>query len=156
MPENVKTIEDVLLSTGKYIGPTVGTSMLPMLKNRRDTIVVQAKAERLKPLDVALYKRGSLYILHRVLKVTDTGYIIRGDNCYYDEIVAEEDVIGVLTEFFRKKTHYYCTDEKYLKYVRKRIKHYKSRRFFVLTWRKIFLGIKKPIKWILRWDKRKK
>lgn len=156
MPENVKTIEEVLLATGKYIGPTVGTSMLPMLKNRRDTIVVKAKTERLKPLDVALYKRGNLYILHRVLKVTDTGYIIRGDNCYYDEIVPEEDVIGVLTEFFRKKTHYYCTDEKYLKYVKKRIKHYKSRRFFVLTWRKIVAGVKKPIKWILRWDKRKK
>ncbi|MBO5481256.1 MAG: S24/S26 family peptidase [Clostridia bacterium] len=156
MPENVKTIEEVLLETGKYIGPTVGTSMLPMLKNRRDTIVVKAKTERLKPLDVALYKRGNLYILHRVLKVTDTGYIIRGDNCYYDEIVPEEDVIGVLTEFFRKKTHYYCTDEKYLKYVKKRIKHYKSRRFFVLTWRKIVAGVKKPIKWILRWDKRKK
>lgn len=154
MPENVKTIEEVLLETGKYIGPTVGTSMLPMLKNRRDTIVVKAKTERLKPLDVALYKRGNLYILHRVLKVTDTGYIIRGDNCYYDEIVPEEDVIGVLTEFFRKKTHYYCTDEKYLKYVKKRIKHYKSRRFFVLTWRKIVAGVKKPIKWILRWDKR--
>ena len=156
MPENVKTIEEVLLETGKYIGPTVGTSMLPMLKNRRDTIVVKAKTERLKPLDVALYKRGNLYILHRVLKVTDTGYIIRGDNCYYDEIVPEEDVIGVLTEFFRKKTHYYCTDEKYLKYAKKRIKHYKSRRFFVLTWRKIVAGVKKPIKWILRWDKRKK
>ena len=156
MPENVKTIEEVLLATGKYIGPTVGTSMLPMLKNRRDTIVVKAKTERLKPLDVALYKRGNLYILHRVLKVTDTGYIIRGDNCYYDEIVPEEDVIGVLTEFFRKKTHYSCTDEKYLKYVKKRIKHYKSRRFFVLTWRKIVAGVKKPIKWILRWDKRKK
>ena len=53
-----QTIEDVLLSRGQYIGPTVGVSMLPMLKNRRDTIVVQAKTERLKRLDVALYRRG--------------------------------------------------------------------------------------------------
>ena len=76
-----KSIQEVLQETGVYVGPTAGTSMLPMLKNRRDTIVVSKKTERLKPLDVALYKRGEQYILHRVLEVTDTGYIIRGDNC---------------------------------------------------------------------------
>ena len=156
MSENVKSIEQVLKETGKYIGPTVGTSMLPMLKTRRDTIVVQAKTERLKPLDVALYMRDGKYILHRVLTVTKDGYIIRGDNCYFDEIVPEETVIGVLTEFFRKKTHYFCTDEKYLAYARKRVKYYKSRRLFVLTWRKVVAGIKKPINWILRRDKRRK
>ncbi len=150
------TIEEVLQATGKYVGPTVGVSMLPMLKNRRDTIVVLAKAERLKPLDVALYKRGSAYILHRVLEVTESGYIIRGDNCYADEIVPEETVLGVLSEFFRKDKHYLCTDEKYLRYAKKRVKNYKVRRIFVVTKRKIVAAIKKPIKWILRWDKKKK
>ena len=150
------TIEEALLQTGKYIGPTVGVSMLPMLNNRRDTIVVKAKNERLQPLDVALYKRGDGYILHRVLSVTQTGYIIRGDNCYSDEIVPEEAVIGVLTEFFRKNKHYYCTDEKYLCYVKKRIKNYKCRRFFKILKMKMVAAVKKPIKWILRWDKRRK
>ncbi len=150
------TIEELLEKNGQYIGPTVGVSMLPMLKSRRDTIVVKAKTERLKPLDVALYKRGDSYILHRVLTLTDTGYIIRGDNCYEDEVVPEEAVIGVLTEFFRKDKHYTCEDKKYLKYVKKRLKNYKCRRFFVLTKRKIIAGIKKPIKWLLGWDKKKK
>lgn len=149
------TIEEVLLQTGKYIGPTVGVSMLPMLKNRRDTIVVKAKTERLQPLDVALYKRGDAYILHRVLSVTQTGYIIRGDNCYSDEIVPEDAVIGVLTEFFRKNKHYDCTDEKYLRYVKKRIKTYKRRRFFKITKMKIASAIKKPIKRILRIHKKR-
>ena len=130
-------IEDVLRMKGVYIGPTVGVSMLPMLKNRRDTIVVKPKTERLKPLDVALYKRGEAYVLHRVLETVDGGYIIRGDNCYYNENVPEHTVIGVLTEFFRKDVHYYCTDEKYLRYVKKRLKTYKIRRFFKLPWMKI-------------------
>ncbi len=147
-----ETIEEVLLSCGVFVGPTKGVSMLPMLKTGRDTIVVKAKTERLKPLDVALYKRGDAYVLHRVLTVTDDGYIIRGDNCYADEIVPEETVIGVLTEFFRKNTHYDCTDEKYLRYARKRVKNYPQRRF----WKKVWSGIKKPIKWMLRWDKGKK
>ena len=125
-------IEDVLAKEGKYVGPTVGVSMLPMLKQRRDTIVVLPKTERLKPLDVALYRRGKAYVLHRVLYPTDTGYIIRGDNCYSDEFIPEENVIGVLTEFFRKGKHIYCTDAKYLRYAKRRVKYYKVRRFFVL------------------------
>ena len=127
-----QTIEEVLLSHGKYVGPTVGVSMLPMLKNRRDTIVVLAKTERLKRLDVALYRRGEDYVLHRVLQPIEGGYIIRGDNCYSDEKVPENAVIGVLSEFFRKGKHFYCTDKKYFKYAEKRLKTYKVRRFFVL------------------------
>ncbi len=127
-----QTIEEVLLTHGKYIGPTVGVSMLPMLKNRRDTIVVAPKTERLKRLDVALYRRGEAYVLHRVLQPIDGGYVIRGDNCYADEKVPEDAVIGVLTEFFRKGKHVYCTDKKYVKYAEKRLKTYKIRRFFVL------------------------
>lgn len=122
-------IEDVLEREGKYVGPTVGVSMLPMLKNRRDSIVVSAKEKRLSPLDVALYRRGNDYVLHRVISLTDDGYVIRGDNCYADEYVKEEAVIGVLTEFFRKDKHFFCTDGKYLRYARRRVKNYPFRRF---------------------------
>ena len=124
------TIEEILALKGKYVGPTVGSSMEPMLKHRRDTVVVQKKTARLNRLDVALYKRGENYVLHRVLEPIEGGYIIRGDNCYADETVPENAVIGVLTEFFRKDKHFLCTDEKYLAYAEKRLKGYKYRRFF--------------------------
>ena len=138
-------IEEVIAEKGAYIGPTVGVSMLPMLKNRRDTIVVKAKTQRLKRLDVALYKRGDAYVLHRVIQPIEDGYIIRGDNCYSDEHILEEDVFGVLTEFFRKNKHYLCTDEKYIRYAEKRVKRYKIRRFFV----RIKMKIKGTVKKIL-------
>lgn len=131
-------IEEVLADHGSYIGPTVGVSMLPMLKNRRDTIVVKPKTERLKRLDVALYKRGDAYVLHRVIQPIDGGYLIRGDNTYSDEHIPEDAVFGVLTEFFRKDKHVLCTDKKYLRYAERRIKTYKIRRFFVFTKAKIF------------------
>ena len=139
-------IEEILAEQGVYVGPTVGVSMLPMLKNRRDTIVVKPKTERLKRLDVALYRRGSDYVLHRVLAPIDGGYLIRGDNCYVDERIPEEDVFGVLTEFFRKDKHIYCTDKKYLRYAEKRLKTYKTRRFFVRVKGKIKGGLKKILK----------
>ena len=139
-------IEDAVAEQGVYIGPTVGVSMLPMLKNRRDTIVVKPKTERLKRLDVALYKRGDDYVLHRVLAPVEGGYIIRGDNCYAAENVPEEAVFGVLTEFFRKDKHILCTDKKYLRYAERRVKTYRFRRFFVrIKWK-----IKGAIKKILR------
>ncbi|MBQ4269852.1 MAG: hypothetical protein IJB97_09430 [Clostridia bacterium] len=132
MPEQIEKlkIEEVLEREGKYVGPTVGISMLPMLKNRRDTIVVLPKTERLKPLDVALYHRGDAYVLHRVLQPIEGGYLIRGDNCYCDEHIPEEDVFGVLSEFFRKDKHFYCTDKKYLRYAKRRVKNYPVRKFF--------------------------
>lgn len=140
------TIEQVLLETGKYVGPTVGVSMLPMLKNRRDSIVVVKKTTRLKPLDVALYKRGNDYVLHRVLQPIDGGYAIRGDNCYSDEIVEEELVIGVLSEFYRKDKHYFCTDKRYLRYANRRIKNYPIRRFFFIIKQKARGIVKAVIK----------
>lgn len=147
-------IEDVLQERGIYVGPTVGVSMLPMLKARRDTVIIVKKEGKLSPLDVALYKRGDgAYILHRVLKVTDTGYIIRGDNCYVDEIVEESTVLGVLREFYQKDKHILCTDEKYLKYVHKRLKTYPCRRRKVLFKRKIravLSKVKRALKKLLK------
>lgn len=148
-------IEEVLQLKGSYIGPTVGVSMLPMLKNRRDTIVVKPKTERLKRLDVALYKRGDAYVLHRVIKPIDGGYIIRGDNCYADELIPEDAVFGVLTEFFRKDKHFLCTDKKYLRYAERRVRNYKFRKVFML----VKMKIKSLCKKILRcfgWRKNEK
>ena len=92
------TIEELIETEGKYVGPTVGVSMLPMLKSGRDSVVIEKKQARLKPLDVALYKRGEKYVLHRVIETREGGYVIRGDNCYADELVPEEAVFGVLTD----------------------------------------------------------
>ncbi len=124
------TIEEAVREGG-YVGPTQGVSMLPMLKEGRDSIVVRPKVERLKPLDVALYRRGDQYVLHRVIALIENGYVIRGDNCYSDEYIKEENVFGVLTEYFRGNEHILCTDPSYLRYARRRVKNYPARRFFL-------------------------
>ncbi|MBQ7373388.1 MAG: S24/S26 family peptidase [Clostridia bacterium] len=131
--ENKKiNIKELLQSDGKYVGTTMGVSMRPMIVSGRDVVVIEKKTARLKPLDVALYLRnGTDYVLHRVLKVTDSGYIIRGDNCYSDEIVKEDEVIGVLTQYFKKEKPIMMDDKKYLRYVKRRLFWYKPRRFFV-------------------------
>lgn len=140
------SIEQILKEKGVYVGPTAGYSMYPMLKDRRDTIIVRPKTERLKPLDVALYKSGGRYVLHRVLAVLEDGYIIRGDNCYEDEHVLEENVFGVLVEFYRKNKHISCTDKKYLRYAEKRVRTYPQRKARLIRNRKIKNAIKKCLR----------
>ena len=140
-------IKTLLQTEGRFVGTTMGVSMRPMIISGRDVVVVEKKKERLKPLDVALYMRNDKdYILHRVLKVTENGYIIRGDNCYKDEIVKEEDVIGVLTQYFKKERPIFMDDKKYLRYVKRRLFWYKPRKFFVITKQKFRKVAKRIIK----------
>ena len=108
-----------------------GNSMWPTLKNRGQSVIVQKKTDRLKPLDVALYTRGEIFVLHRVLEVIDGGYIICGDSQFSLERVKEEQVFGVMTGFYRGKKYIDCTDAKYIREVKR---WYKRK-----TWRKIRL-----------------
>ena len=138
MAEIRTDIKTLLETEGRFVGTTLGISMRPMIISGRDVVVVEKKTQRLKPLDVALYMRNNKdYVLHRVLEVTDSGYVIRGDNCYYDEIVKEEEVIGVLTQYFKKEMPIMVDNKKYLRYVKRRLFWYKPRRFFVLTKQKL-------------------
>ena len=97
------TIAETLAHGDIWVSTTAGTSMWPMLRNRRDTIVVAPATKPLSAYDVALYIRASddAYILHRVIDRTPGGYVILGDNCINVEQVTESQVIGVLTEFWR-------------------------------------------------------
>ena len=68
--------------------------------------------------DVALYRRGKGYVLHRVIGVEKDHYLIRGDNTYAIEKVPDKDVIGVLTSFKRKGKEISTDNRLYRFYVR--------------------------------------
>lgn len=99
---NHVTFEQILERDGKLVYKTRGISMLPLLRQDRDLVVIEKKNnEPLKRFDVALYKRGEKYVLHRVINVKDGSYEIRGDNTFVMEHVPDDSVIGVLTEINR-------------------------------------------------------
>ena len=146
----VSTFEEILERDGKLIYKTRGVSMNPMLYQNRDLIVIRPPEGRLAVHDVALYRRGKSYVLHRVIAVNDDGtYLIRGDNTYADEIVPEKAVIGVLTEFVRNGKQYKVTDPEYQRYVDLWCAAYPLRRVYAVTkWR-----AKSAVKKILRINK---
>ena len=89
-------IEEIIARDGVYVCTTSGISMKPMLRDRRDTVVIAPVSGRLKKYDVALYRYKGKYLLHRVVKVLPDSYVCCGDNCITPEIgVTDADVIGV-------------------------------------------------------------
>ena len=114
---DVKDIEKILDERGVYVSTTSGVSMMPMLRDRRDTIVVKRAEQRLKKYDVVLYRRGDSYVLHRVIKVLPDSYVIRGDNCIAREYgIKDSDVLGVLCEFYRGERHIKVNKRSYRAY----------------------------------------
>lgn len=112
-------IEEIIAKEGLYVSTTSGVSMYPMLRNRKDTVIVTPCRGRLKKYDVPLYKRGDKYVLHRIIKVLPDSYVIRGDNCMLSEHgITDRDIIGVLTGFYRGKKQVRMDGAAYKLYVR--------------------------------------
>ena len=114
----MSTFEEVLARDGKLVYRTKGRSMLPMLRQDRDLVIIEPHGARLKPMDVALYKCGSRYVLHRVIRVGDGHYLIRGDNTFRLETVPDNAVLGVLTGFQRNGREHTAEDRGYRLYAR--------------------------------------
>ena len=112
------TFEELLQWDGRLVYRIRGVSMNPMLKQNRDLVIIETPPAELGKYDVALYRRGSDYVLHRVIRVTDDGYLIRGDNTYVLESVPRSEVIGVLSSFQRKGHYHDVTEPGYIAYVR--------------------------------------
>ncbi len=140
------TIEELLKRDGKLIYKTRGVSMEPMLRQNRDLVVLETPTARLKPYDVALYKRGTALVLHRVLQVKEDHYLIRGDNTYSMEKVPDDAVLGVLTSFQRKGKQISVTNGRYQLYVKLWCAIYPLR-FLAVKGMRV---VRRTAKWILR------
>ena len=88
------SFEELLMREGRLVYKTKGVSMKPMLYQNRDLVVTEKARSRLQPMDVAFYRRGQAYVLHRVIFVQPDGYLIRGDNTYSLETVPDAAVIA--------------------------------------------------------------
>lgn len=104
---------------GKLIYTNVGDSMMPLIKQGRDVLIIQKTDGRLKKYDVPLYQRDSgQYVLHRILKVREKDYVICGDNRWQKETgITDRHIIGVLTGIIRNGREISVRDLSYRIYV---------------------------------------
>ena len=152
-------LAEVIASKGQVVTVPVGISMWPMLKNRKDHIVIEKVNRPLRKYDVPLYRRPGLqnkYVLHRIIKVRKKGgYVICGDNLWKKEYdITDQEIVGVLKGFFKGDKYIDCeTSKGYHCYV------YVWRFFYplraCLLWGKMTLGRIKR-KWIGKKEQEKK
>lgn len=71
---------DVLNESGTVTLPVQGKSMLPFLKEGRDSVILRPSDGQYKKGDIVVYKRGNAYFMHRIISVGDGTVSIMGDN----------------------------------------------------------------------------
>ena len=99
---DVHSYEEELSLHGKILRTNKGVSMMPLLRENRDVMIIEKREGRLKKYDAPLYKRGDDYVVHRIVKVRQDSYDIIGDNCINIERgITDEQIIGVLTGVIR-------------------------------------------------------
>lgn len=96
-----------------------GTSMLPMLRQGKDTVTLSPLNGKLKKYDLPLYRRDNgQYVLHRIVGVGDT-YTCIGDNQFQKEYgVRYDQMIGVVSAFSREGRIVKASDFSYRLYCR--------------------------------------
>ncbi len=99
--ETYGNFEQALSDCGEYVTQVQGISMYPMLRYRRDPVLIHPLTGELRRYDVAVYNRGDGYVIHRILEVRPDCYVFRGDNCLCKEYVPRHLVLGVVEGFWR-------------------------------------------------------
>ena len=96
-----------------------GISMLPMLRQGIDSVVLSPLPQRLRKYDLPLYQRANgQYILHRVIRAGRT-YTCMGDNQFVPEPgLTHDQMIAVVTAFYRGSRKISVTDPGYRLYCR--------------------------------------
>ena len=114
------SFEEEIRRSGYLLYRNEGDSMLPLIRQSRDLVLISRKPEgRLKKYDVPLYRRDSgQYVLHRILKVRRDDYVLCGDNRWQRETgISDRHIIGVLTAVIRDGKRLPVTDRRYRMYV---------------------------------------
>lgn len=130
-----KKLEQVILEEGTLLSTASGISMLPCIRPGKDILHLIYPEKPPEKYDVILYKRrNGNYILHRVMEVNESKYVLCGDNQYILEYgIDDTQVLGILKGFYREEHYVDC-------------KSSRCYRIYVMIWCKSF----RFRKWMLR------
>lgn len=103
-------IREVLASGGEFRIYPKGTSMLPLLRQGKDSVALRKLDRPPRKHDILFYQRADgSYILHRVKAVTSQGLTLWGDNhTMLEHGVTEDQIIGYAAKIFRGERELDC------------------------------------------------
>lgn len=98
------TFEKQLEEKGNLVYSNVGDSMLPLIKQGRDVMILETPERCVKKYDAVLYKRqNGQYVMHRIIGENKDGFILCGDNRYDKEYgIKNEQILALLTGVVRQ------------------------------------------------------
>ena len=96
-----------------------GISMLPMLRQGKDSVELYPVPEQLKKYDLPLYQQeNGQYVIHRIIGVSDT-YTCLGDNQFYPEPgLKHSQMIAIVKVFYRDGKKWSVDEPAYKLYCR--------------------------------------
>lgn len=118
--DGVMSLIQESLSDGKSVrfSPR-GISMLPMLRQDIDSVVLSPISGKLKKYDLPLYQReNGKYVLHRVIRAGET-YTLMGDNQFQEEPgIRQDQLLAMVTGFYRGENYHSVNEPAYRFYCR--------------------------------------
>lgn len=100
-----------------------GTSMLPLIRQNIDRIVLAKAPKSLKKYDLPLYLReNGQFVLHRVVGTDKNGYIMCGDNQVEREYgIQNGQILAIACGIYRGNEYISFDDKKYVNYCKKQV-----------------------------------
>ena len=122
LQDAIEVIEEILSGGGEFRMYPKGTSMLPLIRQGSDSVVLKRNTEKAaKRYDIAFYRRtNGQFVLHRVMKIENNGsYTMCGDNqTALEKGITEEQIIGYVCVLYRGEKQVNFNSFAYKAYVR--------------------------------------
>ena len=111
-------IEEVISSGGEFRLFPRGTSMMPLIREGKDSVALVLPKD-IKKGDIVLYKRSNgQFVLHRVVKIKNGEYLMCGDNQYTVEHgIKKDDILAVVGRIFRDESEIPKDSPGYARYI---------------------------------------
>ena len=113
-------MREVIESDGQFTFCPHGTSMMPLIREGVDKVVL-VKASNLKCNDVVFYQRDNgQFVLHRIVKMKNGEYIMCGDNQFMLEYgIFNKHILAKMKAFVRDGETVDESNPKYRKYMKR-------------------------------------
>lgn len=97
-------IREVLASDGEFRIYPSGTSMQPLIREGRDSVVLVQPQFPLSADEIILYRRSNgQYVLHRIKEVQEDSYVLWGDHqLFWESSIKKHQIIASVAAVFRE------------------------------------------------------
>ncbi len=121
LADAIGVIDEILSGGGEFRMYPKGTSMLPLIVQGRDSVVLgRRKGIPVQKHDIAFYRRkNGQFVLHRVMKVTKDGrYVMCGDNqTALEKGIEAEQIIACVDRIYKGEKELRLNSLRYRLYV---------------------------------------